>query len=331
MAFKGWQRVKMTTDEGQTVDSVAPEIISASRSTDIPAFYADWFINRLKKGYVRWINPFNGKSQYVAFCNTRLIVFWTKNPVPVIKYLDGLKAEGINSYFHFTLNDYEKEGFEKNVPPLGKRISAFKELSLNVGKENIIWRFDPIIICNQIKPQQILDRIQFIGNQIHSYTNRLTISFISMYEKVKRNFKKAGIDGVKNNVEAVREIGSGLKQLNKNWNLQIVSCAEKMDLHEYGICRGACIDPDLILKNFGDDLVLQQFLGDYGSNDLFGYKSLGYNLKDPGQRPLCRCIVSKDIGRYNTCPHLCLYCYANSTEQQVLNNLKNYKFKNDSL
>ncbi|MDO5577249.1 MAG: DUF1848 domain-containing protein, partial [Fibrobacter sp.] len=301
------------------------------RATDIPAFYADWFMNRLQKGYVKWTNPFNNKPQYISFRNTRLIVFWTKNPAPIIRHLDTLDKLGINFYFHFTLNDYEKEHFEKNVPSLKERISTFIELSSKIGKEKVLWRFDPVIMSKRISPEQILDRISFIGNQIHDYTNILTISFISMYEKVKRNFRNASVNDLTINSDTVDTFCKGLKLLNERLKLRIVSCAEKWDLKKYGIDNGACIDSGLISSVFGNDLQLNKFLGSNKPIDLFGSNAFNSDLKDPGQRPLCGCIASKDIGKYGTCPHLCLYCYANSTEKQVHNNVRNFKFTNDSL
>src|SRR5574344_905387 len=105
------EKIKIVTEHGESVDALAPVIISASRSTDIPAFYAKWFLNRLAKGYCVWHNPFNKKPSYVSFQNTKVIVFWTKDPAPIIPYLDELDKRGLGYYFQVTLNDYEKEGF----------------------------------------------------------------------------------------------------------------------------------------------------------------------------------------------------------------------------
>ena len=140
------QKLTITTDSGATVEAQAPVIISASRSTDIPAFHAQWFIDRLKAGYVVWVNPFNRQPMVVSFKNTKVVVFWSKNPQPIIPYLKELDDRGIHYYFHFTLNDYEQEGFEPNVPPLRERIETFKSLSGRIGKEKVIWRFDPLIV-----------------------------------------------------------------------------------------------------------------------------------------------------------------------------------------
>ena len=128
-----WQKVPLQLeDSGEWVEAQAPEIISASRSTDIPAFYADWFFDRLKKGYSAWINPFNGKKSYVSYQNTRFIVFWSKNPYPLLSHLDQLKEMGIGCYIQYSLNDYENERLEKNVPNLDFRINTFKLLSQRV-------------------------------------------------------------------------------------------------------------------------------------------------------------------------------------------------------
>ena len=141
------------TDMGQFVEAIEPIIVSASRSTDIPAFYAKWFINRLCKGYCVWYNPFNQKPMYVSFAKTKVVVFWTKNPAPIIPYLPELDRRGIHYYFQMTLNDYENENLEPNVPTLEKRIDTFKRLSDLIGKEQVIWRFDPLIVTKDLTPQ----------------------------------------------------------------------------------------------------------------------------------------------------------------------------------
>jgi hypothetical protein len=127
VAQAAWQHSQVSTPAGP-VDAVAPEVISASRSTDIPAFYADWLMNRLRAGYAKWTNPFNQQAQYVSFERTRVFVFWSKNPVPLLRYLDEIEARQIGGrptayYFQFTVNDYEPEKLEPNLPPLDARIA----------------------------------------------------------------------------------------------------------------------------------------------------------------------------------------------------------------
>ena len=125
-------------------------IISASRATDIPAFYSRWFFDRLKVGYARWRNPYNGKDTYVSFDKTRFIVFWSKNPALIIQSLHLLKERNIGCYFQFTLNDYDAEGLEPNVPPIEQRIETFKLLVDTLGTGSVVWRFDPLILTDRI-------------------------------------------------------------------------------------------------------------------------------------------------------------------------------------
>jgi DNA repair photolyase len=289
----------------------APIIISASRSTDIPAFYAQWFIDRLRAGYVIWYNPFNRKPMYISFKNTKVVVFWTKNPKPLIPYLKELDDRGIHYYFHFTLNDYEHEGFEPNVPPLAERIDAFRQLSGLIGKEKVIWRFDPLIITPQLTPRDLLKKIWSTGNRLKGCTDKLVFSFIDIkaYRKVRYNLVKKNLSFSKENIEnsefsgeQMTEIAEGLVKIreywkSEGWNISLATCAEQIDLSKYGIEHNRCIDNELMKRIFSD---AEDFLSNQTS------------LKDKGQRKLCGCTVSKDIGMYNTCSHFCVYCYANS-------------------
>lgn len=132
-----WQKETIVLDDHTTADAQAPVIISASRATDIPTFYSDWFISRWEAGYIKWMNPFNNQPLYVSFKNVRAVVFWTKNPRPMFKYLDYMDQNIPNYYFQFTLNDYDQEHFEAKVPKLESRIEAFKELSQRLGKKEL--------------------------------------------------------------------------------------------------------------------------------------------------------------------------------------------------
>ena len=161
-----WNKIEITTDDGEIVNAQTPVIVSSSRSTDIPAFYADWFIERWKRGYVKWKNPFNGEHLYVSFRDTLVVVFWSKNPYPMLKHIDFLNENVRNYYFQFSLNDYEKEGYEGNVPRLDKRIVTFKKLSDRIGPEKVIWRFDPMLLTENIDTNEILQRVKYIGDQL---------------------------------------------------------------------------------------------------------------------------------------------------------------------
>jgi DNA repair photolyase len=333
-----WKKEKIQTDDGLRVVAQTPIIISASRSTDIPAFYSDWFVNRLKKGYLVWKNPFNQKPLYVSFANTRLIVFWSKNPKPIIQHLNLLNDKNINYYFQFTLNDYVAEFLEPNVPCVESRIETFLKLSEKIGKERIIWRFDPLILTESIGVSELLSKVEKIGNQLHNYTNKLVFSFadIEVYRKVKTNLSKSNINYSEFSLSAMKNFAEGLQKLNTKWNLDIGTCAENLDLSEYGIKHNKCVDDDLMKQVFYNDSILMEFLGyEYKKADLFDKSEKliplkNRNLKDKGQRKLCGCVLSKDIGEYNTCPHLCEYCYANTSKKNVLNNYNQINSSNKS-
>ena len=137
-------------DDGVIVKAQTPIIISASRSTDIPAFYADWFFHRLERGHSAWINPFNGIKSYISYSKARLIVFWSKNPEPLIPYLEVLERKNINYYIQFTLNDYEAELYENGVPPLTKRIDTFKKLVNKMGRGKVLFTFSSLAFCSGV-------------------------------------------------------------------------------------------------------------------------------------------------------------------------------------
>lgn len=295
-----WPKTTITIDSGETKEAVAPLIISASRSTDIPAFYGQWFMRRLDAGYVRWVNPFSGTPMYVSLREARLIVFWSKNPRPILPMLEELDRKGLSYYFHVTINDYEKEGLEKGVPPLAERIETFKRLSGMIGKKRVVWRFDPFCITDTLAPPDLLNRIKLIGDAVAGYTERLTVSFITRYVKVEKNLKNAGVRIRAWNDADRAAVLTGIGDYAREWGLSAVTCAEEENLDRYGILRGKCIDDDLIANVFGHD------------GKLAGFLSRGGAIKDKGQRPSCRCIISKDIGSYGTCGHRCLYCYAGS-------------------
>ncbi|HHW18955.1 MAG TPA: DUF1848 domain-containing protein [Firmicutes bacterium] len=167
-------------------------IVSASRRTDIPAFFSNWFVERVKAGYFCVRNPFN-PGQVKAYSllpeDVDLIVFWTKNPQPLLPYLDLLDSLGYRYYFQFTLNDYPGI-LEPRVPPLNQRLDAFRKLSDRAGKERVIWRYDPIVLSSLTPSDYHLERIQNLAEQLTGYTDRLVISFLDFYGKVKRRLKR---------------------------------------------------------------------------------------------------------------------------------------------
>ena len=346
------EKIHITTDNGQTVEAIAPIIISASRSTDIPAFYAQWFINRLKKGYAVWHNPFNQQPMYISFKNAKVIVFWTKNPKPLIPLLIELDARGIHYYFQYTLNDYEHEGFEPNVQPLLKRVDTFIELSKLIGKDKVIWRFDPLIITPSLSVNDLLKKILYVGNLIQGYSNKLVFSFVDVvaYRKVQNNlvnetnlFTKEDVEKAEMNYLQKIELVEGLIKIKKEWSekgwdIDLATCAEDIDLDKYGILHNKCIDGDLMKMLFKEDNVLLHYLT-YGelpdpNSLLFEDEKIlekPLNLKDKGQRKICGCMISKDIGMYNTCNHLCVYCYANTSKELVRKNIQLHNVNNESI
>lgn len=324
-----WNKTEILIESGETVVAQTPVIVSASRSTDIPTFYSDWFVERWKAGYVKWKNPFNGVDNYVSFQKTRAVVFWTKNPRPIFKHIDFLNDSVKNYYFQFTLNDYDHEGFEGKVPKLDSRIETFKELSKRIGKEKVVWRFDPLMLTKDLSVKELLKRLEQIGNELFAYTSKLVFSFadISIYSKVESNLKKEQIDYVEFSLDTMFEFAEGLRNLNKNWNLELATCAEKFDLIKYGIKHNKCIDDDLMIKLFSHEKDLMKFLGiEFSDSSLFesGKIEKTKTIKDKGQREACGCIMSKDIGEYNTCPHECVYCYANTSKELAIKNYKSH-------
>lgn len=291
--------INIITDQGEQVKALSPVIISASRATDIPAFFSPWLFDCLDKGYCKWRNPYNGKDSYVSFAITHFIVFWSKNPAPMLEYLPRLRKKGIGFYIQYTLNDYDTEGLERNVPLLSQRIDTFKRIVDVYGTGSVVWRFDPLILTDRIGIPELIEKVQGIASKLHGYTDKLVFSFadIAGYKKVGANLHRAGINFREWTESEMNEFAKQLSQL--RLPLQLRTCAERIGLEAFGIEHNHCIDADLISRLAPNDSTLQMWL--FGAS------------KDKGQRPACGCILSKDIGQYNTCTHGCLYCYATST------------------
>ena len=345
------ERILITRQNGEVVNGVAPVIISASRSTDIPAFYAKWFINRLKAGYCVWYNPFNQKPMYISFVKTKAVVFWTKNPEPLIPYLPELDKRGIHYYFQVTLNDYVNQGFEPNVGPVEHRVAVFKRLSDQIGKEKVIWRFDPLIVTPNLTVRQLLTKVYHVGNQLKGYTDKLVFSFIDVraYRKVQNKLIKETSFFTRDTVDSAEPSGNYLEKLvdglaklrdhwkSEGWNITLATCGESIDLEKYGIKHNRCIDGELMERLFPEDKELVYYLrtGKLPQPNLFGgipeIPPDRKDLKDKGQRKVCGCMISKDIGMYNTCRHFCVYCYANTSKEIVLKNKERHNDESESI
>ena len=269
-------------------------ILSVSRRTDIPAFYSDWFYNRVKEGFVYVRNPMNIHQVSKILINPDIvdcIIFWTKNPNAMLERLD--EIEKFNYYFQFTINPYN-QNIETLVPKKEKIIDIFKKLADKIGNKRIIWRYDPILLTNEIDINYHIKYFETIAKRLVSYTNKCTISFIDNYQKTERNLKQTSARELKTN--EILSVSKSLADIAKTYNIEVQSCAEKYDLESVGIKHGKCIDNVLI-------------------EDILGYSIT--SKKDKNQRKECGCIESIDIGEYNTCGHNCLYCYANFNLTEV--------------
>ncbi len=277
-------------------------IVSVSRRTDIPNYYSDWFFERLKEGYLYVRNPFNMHQLYkiplspdVVDC----IVFWTKNPLPMMSRLNEL--DKYKYYFQFTLTGYGKD-IEPNVPhKKDVMITVFTELSKSIGKERVIWRYDPILVNDKYTVEYHEKAFGQIAEKLYPYTNKVVISFIDLYAKTKRNTNGLSIEEM--SPDTIFDIAGRFSKISKEYNLVIESCAEKFDLEQFGIRHGSCIDKETIENIIGCKI------------------NCG---KDKNQRTECGCIESIDIGTYNTCKNGCKYCYANFNEDMVKKNSELY-------
>jgi len=269
-------------------------ILSVSRRTDIPAFYSDWFYNRIKEGFVYVRNPMNIHQISKIDINPDVvdcIVFWTKNPKAMLNKIDELND--YNYYFQFTINPYNQQ-LELNVPRKGGIMEVFQILSEKIGSNRVVWRYDPILLSHIIDINYHKKYFEEIAKRLSSYTTKCTISFIDNYKKTEKNLKGTDSRELLDNEMII--LSKELVKIASAYNIEIQTCAEKIDLESVGVKHGRCIDNAII-------------------EDIVGYQI--ETKKDKNQRSECGCIESIDIGEYNTCPHNCLYCYANFNKDQV--------------
>lgn len=262
-------------------------IISASRRTDIPAFYSDWFFNRIKERYVLVPNPYNSKmisrislDPAVVDC----IVFWSKNPAPMLEKLDKLKD--YNYYFQFTLNPYGPD-IENHLPAISKRIDTFKRLSDRIGKEKVIWRYDPVLTNETYTPGFHKEKFAEIAYELKEHTEKCMLGFIDHYQHIRTAVSQFNIQSLlKADIE---EMAVSFKKTVDTCSIQLDTCTVKVDLTHLGIPGGLCIDNQLVERITGYPISVR---------------------KDKNQRDICRCAESIDIGTYESCLNGCIYCYA---------------------
>ena len=277
-------------------------IVSVSRRTDIPNYYSDWFYRRIKEGFACVRNPMNPRqvsrislSPDVVDC----IVFWTKNPEPMMDRLDELTAYPY--YFQFTLTGYGAD-IEPGVPhKKEKMLSVFQALSDRIGKERVIWRYDPILFTKTYTPAYHLNAFGQIAAALAGYTEKCVISFVDTYAKNKKELSSLGAYELEE-AECMAFAKKLSEAAGKN-GMELASCAERIDLSACGIKHNCCIDKELIERIIGCPVKAG---------------------KDKNQRGECGCIESVDIGTYHTCRNGCRYCYANDSEERVRNNFGKY-------
>ncbi len=283
-------------------------IISASRRTDIPAFYSQWFMNRIRAGTCLVANPFNVRQvSRVSLdpADVEAIVFWTRYPKPMFRHLSELDRLGYRYVFQYSLLGYPR-AIDRGAPSLAVSLATFRELSDRIGPDRITWRYDPIFLTNLTDPSYHRSRYRQICEALKGSTHRSVISIMKRYRKVERRLKRLESMGAEP-MELSRDGWAGfladLADAARQNSMKLSACALEMDMSSYGIEPGRCIDADALSRIFG--LHLEP-------------------VKDPAQRRTCRCTVSKDIGAYETCSFGCSYCYATSSLERARANRRRH-------
>lgn len=273
-------------------------IVSASRRTDIPAHYFEWLLNRLQEGFVLVRNPFNpAQISRIALSPDTVdgIVFWTKNPAPMLPRLG--EIEPYPYYFQFTLTAYGRD-VEGNVPSKSEvLIPAFQELSKKIGRERVVWRYDPIFLSSRYTPDYHARYFGEIAKRLEGFTEKCVVSFIDFYRNTQSNMRGLGV--LPMDEAAMRALARRFAETAAKRHIVLETCAEKIGLSECGVSHGRCVDGALFERLTG-----RRFNA----------------ARDRNQRKECGCHESVDVGAYNTCPNGCLYCYANYNPAAVSRN-----------
>lgn len=272
-------------------------IISASRRTDIPACFSQWFFRRLEEGFVFVRNPMSYHQVSRVSLSPKVvdgIVFWTKNPIPMLESLHLLNAYPF--YFQFTLTAYGND-LEPGVPSKNSIIiPAFQELSRRIGPERVIWRYDPILLTPKYSAEYHVRYFEELARRLSGYTTKFIISFVDQYRHLGEQFQSL-------NTEQIFNLAGRLSEIAQKYGLMLETCAESLDLSQFGIRHGHCVDAELLEQIIGQPLSLS---------------------KDKNQRAACGCMSSIDIGMYDTCANGCKYCYANHAPAIVSRNLTSH-------
>lgn len=285
-------------------------IISASRRTDIPKYYSEWLVNRIKEGYVDVRNPMYSSQVSRYRLSPEIvdgIVFWTKDPAPMLKRLDAFSE--YSYYFQFSLTPYGKD-IEGNLPDKRELINTFKELSSRIGSDRVNWRYDPILLNDRYSVEYQIRAFGKIAAELNGYTNNVTISFIDEYNFGGRSVYTS-LQTEEIVVEQQNLIAEKISEIARANGMSVDTCAEKIDLQKYGIEHARCVDGRIFENLNGCKL----------SRLKTRYEELA---KDAAQRIECQCVDSIDIGWPNTCSNGCKYCYATSSEAELEQNIKKY-------
>ncbi len=279
-------------------------IISASRRTDIPAFYAEWFMNRIHAGFCEVQNPYNANQlSHISLRadDVDVIVFWSRNPEPLMPRLPELDSLGYHYYFLYTLMDNPRY-LDPHMADVEVRIGTFRKLAELIGPEKVIWRYDPIVIGKDTSQGFHLQTYEKIATRLYGFTRRSIISFVDYYRKIQKRVDRIENTGHKiemPNMETMISICKEFAEISHSYGMDIYSCAEDNDFQSYGVRPSKCVDDELIAS-------------------LFDVSVTG--KKDSTQRKNCHCVESRDIGSYNSCINRCVYCYATSNFDRALNN-----------
>jgi len=281
-------------------------IISASRRTDIPAFYSRWFLRRIEEGCCEWIHPFGGQLSRVSLRpeDCLAIVFWTRNPAPLFPALKDLRAAGHHFYFQFTVTGYPR-ALETHNPPLDVSLRRMRELAELAGPEAVTWRYDPIVLSSVTPPEYHLERFAGIAGEIEGATRRAYFSFVDSYGKTRKNFEKVtrehGVTFTDPSPEEKRELALRLRDLAAEHGMALFACCEDALVGD-GIEKGHCVDIDRVRE----------------LRSRAGAGEIGEHLTRRPTREECGCTESVDIGAYDTCIFGCAYCYATRSREIAL-------------
>jgi hypothetical protein len=285
-------------------------IISASRRSDIPAFYTDWLMNRLRAGFVRYLNPFSGEVYTVSLEpeDVHSIVFWSKHYGPLLPHLDELEQRGYRFYCHYTVTGAPR-ALEPRVPGWEKAVDVFRQLAEHIGPRRVLWRFDPILFTDELDATFYVERFREIATALSGATERCYFSFAVFYGKVARRLGEAGVCYFDPPLEKRLSLVEAMAGIADECGITLHACCQDA-LVGGRVQKAHCVDGDLLAELFPDRPHVTKF--------------------NPTRKE-CGCVASRDIGVYDTCPFGCVYCYANQSREAALKRFKTHDPEGDML